>query len=63
LNNTQKVTEMQRSQAYLEEQLNFSVKNELAYCRDKKCNFHSNNFIEAEEHWYDKHYIWRKNEW
>lgn len=65
MKNTQKVTEKQKksnitrnnSIAYLGT-LNFEIEDETAYCQSEGCNFKSDDFFEAEDHWYKIHYAW-----
>jgi hypothetical protein len=63
LKNTQKVQNKSKinnltrngSNAYLENELNFKVENEIASCEHYNCNYKTDNFFEAEEHWYKNH--------
>lgn len=63
LNNTQKATEKSKSSInrngsniYLEESCFFKVEDETAYCQ--KCKFKTDDYFEAEDHWYKEHCLW-----
>ena len=66
MKNTQKVTEKPKennllrngSHIYLESELNYIVEGETAYCEHYQCGFKTEDFFEAEDHWFNVHYIW-----
>lgn len=64
MKNTQKVTEKSKestllrngSNVYLEQSLGFKVEDDIAYCQ--KCPFKTEDYFDAEDHWYQVHNIW-----
>lgn len=53
----QKIQEMLRSKVYIEESLNFKIEDNIARCKTKNCGYETQDYFEAEDHWYT-HYIW-----
>lgn len=46
------------SNIYLENECNFRIEDEIAYCEHYKCDFKTNDFFEAEDHWHKIHQVW-----
>lgn len=66
MKNTQRVTNKpiinnltrNGSNIYLEDQLNFRIEDEMAYCEHHNCEYKTEDFFEAEDHWYKTHQTW-----